>query len=84
MANLLGIKIHELKIEPEYFEAQLMGLKNFEIRENDRDYHVGDWIRLRKWNGLEKYGQPLDVAITFVTDYKQQEGYVVLGTRKLK
>ncbi len=39
---------HELKIQPKYFNAVLMGTKNFEIRKNDRDYHVGDRLWLRE------------------------------------
>ena len=38
------MKIHELKTLPEYFDAVFMGKKNFEIRKNDRDYKVGDYV----------------------------------------
>ena len=37
-----AVKMHELKILPEFFGAHLKGIKNFEVRCNDRDYHVGD------------------------------------------
>lgn len=42
--------IHELKILPEYFDAICLGHKTFEIRKNDRNFHVGDWLLLKEWN----------------------------------
>lgn len=77
------MKTHELKILPEYFKAQAEGKKNFEIRKNDRGYKIGDWIYLREYDPKnEKYtGKLILVKITYITDYKQREGYVVLGTK---
>lgn len=44
------MKIHELKILPEYFDAVISGRKRFEIRKNDRDYKVGDQLILKEWS----------------------------------
>lgn len=41
--------IHELKILPQYFEAVQAGLKNFEIRIDDRNYKEGDTLILKEW-----------------------------------
>ena len=38
------MKLHELKIKDDYFNAILRGDKAFELRKNDRDYQVGDLI----------------------------------------
>lgn len=37
---------HNLKTLPQYFDKLKEGQKNFEIRLNDRDYQVGDILKL--------------------------------------
>lgn len=44
------MKVHKLKILPEYYNAQIEGKKNFEIRKNDRNYQIGDWLLLKEYN----------------------------------
>jgi hypothetical protein len=71
---------HELKILPEYFQAVESGYKTFEIRENDRGFAVGDVLWLREFNkGVGLTGRSVHRRVTYVTDYMQLSGYVVLG-----
>lgn len=49
MPRLYNMKEHELKIWPEQFEAVKSGIKRFEFQKNDRDFQVGDLLRLRKF-----------------------------------
>ncbi len=54
---------HELKTDPEVFDAVRSGEKTFEIRLNDRDFKVGDILFLRKtkYTGNElRTGMPLE------------------------
>ena len=54
---------HELKTDPEVFDAVKSGEKTFEIRLNDRNFKVGDVLFLRRTRhtGEEmRVGMPLE------------------------
>ena len=74
-------RIHHLKILPEYFEAVVSGNKCFEIRKNDRNYQKGDILRLNEYQDGQYTGDVHVAEITYITDYAQQDGYVVLGIK---
>ncbi len=42
------MKLHTLKIDPEWFQLAHDGIKNYEIRRNDRGYQVGDLLELKE------------------------------------
>jgi len=42
--------IHDIKILPGYFEAWMTGRKRAELRNADRNYQVGDTVRMWEWN----------------------------------
>lgn len=44
------MKRHELKCWPEYFQAIVNGTKKFEVRKDDREFNVGDILRLMEWS----------------------------------
>lgn len=70
---------HELKIKPEYFAAVFFGEKTFEIRNNaDRNFQVGDTLMLKAWDG-EFTGDFVEKVVSYITDFEQKPGYVVLG-----
>ncbi|CAM5579077.1 Domain of Uncharacterised Function with PDB structure [Niallia circulans] len=77
------MKRHELKIEPQYYSAVLAGVKTFEIRRNDRDFKIGDEILLTEFVPEEnRYtNRELLKQITYITDYAQKDGYVVMGIK---
>ncbi len=44
------IKIHEVKTEHQFFEQSLAGYKDWEVRLDDRNYEIGDY--LKQWEVL--------------------------------
>jgi hypothetical protein len=71
---------HNLKIKMEYFEAVLSGLKAFEIRYNDRNFKVFDYVYLNEVDDKFDFtGRSIKVKIIYITDFEQKDGYVVFG-----
>ncbi|MBQ0838093.1 RNA-binding protein [Lactiplantibacillus pentosus] len=72
---------HVLKILPEFYQPVVDHKKPFEIRKNDRNFKVGDYVKLREYAPwLDGYtGNEAVEQITYMTDYHQEPGYVVLG-----
>lgn len=66
-------RTHKIKIDRCFFENVLSGRKRFEIRKNDRDYQVGDWLHLDCEN------ECLFVEIIYQSTFMQADGYCVLG-----
>lgn len=77
------MKIHELKCESKYFAKIMSGIKTAELRLNDRDYKVGDYLILQnsvngeisdemRTPGVVTYGvAPLTVRVTDVLGAKE-------------
>lgn len=63
------MKIHELKILPQYFNAIKEEKKNFELRKDDRDFQVGDVLMLKEFNLQEKY-ETIEGAETYFSGNK--------------
>lgn len=63
------MKIHELKILPQYFEAVKSGEKTFELRKDDRDFQVGDVLMLKEFSLKEKY-ETIEGAETYFSGRK--------------
>ena len=59
------MKIHEKKINPQWFELRIKGLKDWEIRINDCDYQEGDYMILSEYDSYYT-GRYMVVMITYV------------------
>lgn len=82
--------LHTLKTDPEVFEQSINGLKNFEIRFDDRQFSVGDSLLLQEtiYSGEEmKNGKPLEFTgrtieseINYILHggYGLSDGWVIL------
>lgn len=73
--------LHELKTLPFFFAAVVDRKKTFEIRKNDRHFQPNDDLLLKEWDGEGYTGRTARVKVTYLTDYQQKRGYVVLGIR---
>ncbi|ELI8100100.1 DUF3850 domain-containing protein [Yersinia enterocolitica] len=62
-------KTHQLKILPEYYQAVIEGRKKAELRKNDRDFSIGDYLLLTEWyeDGEVYTGRKVIVEITDIT-----------------
>lgn len=89
-----GVATHTLKLESKFFADVSRGLKSFEIRKNDRDFNVGDYIILKRYDPKKGYvkledsklistdlgsADSVKVKVTYLTDYAQKDNYVVMG-----
>lgn len=80
---------HELKILPDFFEAFIRGDKNFEIRNNEHDFKVGEFLVLNEWTSCDyakrcATGRSIKSVITYVTDFAQRDNFVVMGIRPVQ
>lgn len=79
----IKLVIHKLKIQPQYFKEICNGKKSFEIRKNDRDFKVGDKLLLQEYlsETKEYTGRVIERKITYLTNFAQQENYVVMSIK---
>lgn len=71
---------HELKCQELFFQATWAGSKSFEIRFNDRGFKVNDQVVLQEVDADGEYtGREIEGFIRYVSDFKQQGGYVVFS-----
>lgn len=75
---------HELKIYPHYFQEIVKGSKTFEVRKNDRGFHVGDTVILKEWDNIKYSGREIHAEITYILDDKfigLADGYVAFSIK---
>ena len=83
------MRVHELKILSDYTNAIVAGDKTFEIRENDRGFQKGDFIKFRvtdKTGISNNYLHPINnklYEITFVlSEWGIKNGFVALAIKE--
>ena len=75
-------KTHTVKTLPEYYQAAASGIKKFELRKNDRDYHVADILVLKEWEPETGYtGRGSRAEITYIITESEflAPGFAALG-----
>lgn len=83
------MKVHELKCWPEPFQAMWDGYKTFEVRVNDRDYQVADYLLLREFDPATSVysGRRILVNVLYVMEggrFGVAEGSVIMSTRLIE
>jgi hypothetical protein len=79
------IRVHDLKVLPEFFNAVFIGDKTFEVRRNDRGFKVGDVLNLREYElGGERYtGRALRMTVSYILEGAElsviPDGYCVMS-----
>lgn len=82
-------KQHDLKVWDEFYNAVEDGSKPFEARKNDRDYQVGDILKMRSFNPhiLDYSGRSHKRMVTFILHgpgFGVEEGYCIMGLSRDK
>ena len=76
---------NELKILPQYFEEVWNENKTFELRKDDRNYKVGDTLRLLEFDYGTYTGRECNRTILYilrdVEQYGLKEGFVILAMK---
>lgn len=75
------MKVHDLKITPEYLTKIFQGNKNWELRKNDRGFKEGDLIFVREYENGEYLMQYAVGHIVFVLENYTgiETGYCILS-----
>lgn len=81
--------IHELKIQPQYYHDVKCGIKRFELRKDDRNYNIGDYVILKEYdNGVYTGNETKPMEILYILrncpEYGLKEGYCILGLKGVK
>lgn len=79
------MKVHELKTVNPFFENVWSRLKDFEVRKNDRDFKVGDRLKLVEYGEVKGYVPRYILKdIKYILkggQYGIDENYVILGLK---
>lgn len=77
--------IHALNTEPRFYDPAQKGLKPFEVRKNDRNFKIGDYLALNEYDPEKGCytGRAILEKVLYILDDERfvTPGYVILGTR---
>lgn len=80
--------VHYLKTWKPFFQDVKSGMKQFEVRKNDRDYQVGDTLILNEVDqNTEKHtGDWVAKSVVYKLDDTRfvKEGFIILGLQDIK
>lgn len=75
-------RAHRLKTKTEYYNQVKTGYKAFELRKNDRDFQIGDYLFLEEYSNGKYIGStPLKFEVIYVLNgplYGLKKGYCIM------
>lgn len=81
-------KVHNLKTERALFKDMKSGIKQFDVRKNDRNFEVGDTLILEEFDPDTKTYKPgwIPKLVIYKLDDPRfvKEGFVILGLKDIK
>lgn len=79
------MKIHKLKLLEMFADDVLVGRKNFEIRYNDNNYAIGEYIQFEVMsNKPHELNKKLYKITCVISGWGLIEGFVALGIREVQ
>jgi Domain of unknown function (DUF3850) len=76
-------KVHELKTLKPYFQDVYSGVKQFEVRLNDRNFRVNDLLGLEEFDGATQTytGRYIIRRVTYILSDPMfvKDGFVIMG-----
>lgn len=78
IANGKECTLHRLKIKHEFQELYYNGLKNWELRYNDRDFKAGEYIMFEVIETGAQYIRQITNVFNS-TEYGLKDGFVILS-----
>lgn len=79
------MNIHELKLEQPYFDDVFYNKKEFEVRKNDRNYQIGDRLKLIEYpySGSQRFVLKDIKYILEGGKFGIEKEYIVLGLKEI-
>jgi len=79
-------RVHDLKTVKPYFGLMQEGVKDFDIRFDDKDFLVGDTLNFQEYKYRDLTGECVQKRIKYILrKFKGlQKGYVVLGLENIE
>lgn len=76
----MGCKVIEIKTEPKYFELVKTGFKLNELRKNDRNYQIGDYVVMAEVKPIDGYtGRAIGARINWIVEGEEAERWMLPG-----
>lgn len=76
-------KVHEIEIGASFFAEVVGGIRGFVLCKNDRNYHVGDFLKMMEYDHRKRTGRFVVVEVTYMLENYTGliEGFCIMQTQ---